>query len=90
LHTELSADSFNVDLEMELSHTTDDHLFGLFIDIDGKSWIFSLEFRQCFFEFDCAVVFGGFDSETHDGVGDKHTLASDWETVVSLGKSVSG
>ena len=75
---------------MELPHAADDHLFGLFIDVNGKSWIFSLEFRQCFFKFDSAIMFGGFDGQTHDGLGDKHALTSHWETVIGLGKSVSG
>lgn len=44
INSELSFDSFNVDLEMELAHPADDDLFCLFVHICSKGRIFSLEF----------------------------------------------
>lgn len=43
LDPELPSDSFNIDLQMKLAHTADDHFFSLFVYIDAKSGIFSLE-----------------------------------------------
>ena len=90
LHSEFSVDPLHVDLQMELAHTTDDHLLRFFIDVDGEGRVFPLEFGQCFFQFDRTVVFGGFDGETHDWVWDEHALASCGEAVVCLREGVTG
>lgn len=49
LYSEFTANTFNVDLEVQLTHTTDDHFFALFINIDTEGWIFPFKFRKCFF-----------------------------------------
>lgn len=43
-HTELSFYSLYVYLKMELAHTTNDNLFGLFVDVYFECWILTLEF----------------------------------------------
>lgn len=49
LHSKLSSDPLDIDLKMQLSHSTDDHLLGFLVNIDGECRILSFEFRQSLF-----------------------------------------
>ena len=74
---------------MELSHATDDHFLCLFVYIYEEGGILSFEFWYCFLEFCLSVWFCWLYCETHDWVWDEHALATSWETVVGLTKSIS-
>lgn len=85
----LSSDSFDVDLKMELTHTTDYHFLGLSIDVDAEGRVFSFEFGESFLEFGGGIRFGRFDGETHDGIGHKHAGASGGEAVIGNWEGIS-
>ena len=74
---------------MELAHAADYHFFGLFVHADSEGRVFSFELGKGLFQFGCALGFGGFKGEGHDGVGHEHALTAHWEAVVGLGQGVS-
>lgn len=88
-HSELSFNSFDVDLKVKLAHTADDHLFRLFIHIHVKSRVFSYEFRKGLFKLSGSVRLSGLDCETHDWVRHEHALAASRVAVIGDRESVT-
>lgn len=88
IDAKLSFDSLDIDLEVQLSHPTDNHLLRLFVNIHAEGGIFPLEFGKRLLKLGGSVGLSRLDGETHDGIGNKHTHASDRETVVSLSEGI--
>ena len=61
LNLEFSLHSLHVDLQVKFTHSTDNNLFWLFVDVYSKSRILTLEFWQSFLEFSSSLGFRWFD-----------------------------
>ena len=68
----LTAETLDVNLEMQLTHTADDGLLGLLVNVEAESGILTHKAVHGLGEGIGVAGTLGLDAERHDGVGDVH------------------
>ena len=74
IHAEFTTQTVHDDIQVQLTHTTDNGLTGLVVGFDGKGRVFLGEFGQGDTEFVKVFLRLGLDGETNHRIGELHRL----------------